>query len=73
MLLGLVMAVISAVLGLISYIMNHRLILGDLEAMIIWFFVSVPSLVVAVIHFIISYVRMSRKVKIIENGKGSNN
>lgn len=57
----LVLAVISAIIGLISYVNNHKLILGEIEAMIIWLFVSVPSLVVAIIHFIVSYIHKSRK------------
>ena len=56
-------SMISAIIGLISYMNNHKIILGELEAQLIWFFISIPSLVVAIIHFIISYIRMSRRVK----------
>ena len=65
---SLAVSLISGIIGLISYINNHKLILGDLEAMLIWFFISIPALVVAVIHFILSYIRMSRRVN--AQGKG---
>lgn len=59
----LAVAVISAIIGVVSYVNDHDFILRGFGAELIWFFVSVPSFILAIIHFIASYVSMSRKVK----------
>lgn len=62
-LICLVIAIISAIIGGISYTNDHSFMMRGLEAEFIWFFVSAPAFVLAIIHFVISYIYMSRKVK----------
>ena len=62
-LICLAVTIISAVIGGISYVNDHNFILRGLEAELIWFFISLPSLVMTVIHFIISFIKMSKKNK----------
>lgn len=62
-LICLAVTIISAVIGGISYVNDHNFILRGLEAELIWFFISLPSLVMTVVHFIISFIKMSKKNK----------
>ena len=48
---------------IISLPNDHSFMMRGLEAEFIWFFVSAPAFVLAIIHFVISYIDMSRKVK----------
>ena len=57
----LAIAIISAVIGRISYANDDSIILRGLEAELIWVFVSVPSLVLAIVHFIVSYIHLSKR------------
>ena len=66
-LICLAIAVISAIIGVISHVNDHSFMMRGFEAELLWFFVSIPSLVVAIIHFIISFIHMSRRVEAIEN------
>ena len=58
----LIMAIISAVIGGITYANDHSFMLRGLEAELIWFFISISAFVLAIIHFILSYVRLGRRV-----------
>ena len=58
----LAVAVISGIIGLISFSSDQSFILRGLEAQLIWYFISGPAFILAIIHFIVSYVRMSKKV-----------
>ena len=62
-LICLAVTIISAVIGGISYVNDHNFILRGLEAELIWFFISLPSLVMTVIHFIISFIKKNKKIK----------
>ena len=62
-LICLAVTIISAVIGGISYVNDHNFILRGLEAELIWFFISLPSLVMTVIHFIFSFIKKSKKIK----------
>lgn len=64
-LICLAITIISAVIGWISYMNDHSFmgILRGLEAELIWFFVSLPSLVMTIIHFIISYIKIMKNKK----------
>ena len=59
----IVIAVITAIVGAISRANDHSFIMRGMESELLWFFVSIPSLVLAIIHFIISYINLSRRVK----------
>ena len=62
-LICLAVTILSAVIGGISYVNDHNFILRGLEAQLIWFFISLPSLVLTIIHFIISFINISKKAK----------
>lgn len=59
----LAVAIISAIIGAVSYVNDHNFILRGLEAGLLWFFISIPAFILAIIHFVASYIRMSKKVK----------
>ena len=61
----LAITIISVVIGVISYINDDSFmgILRGLEAELIWFFISLPSFVMTVVHFIISYINLIKKTK----------
>ena len=63
---SLTVAILSAVIGGILYANDHGFIMRGIEAEFVWFFVSAPSLVLSIIHFVITYIQMGRKVKAIE-------
>lgn len=56
----LVTAIISAVIGGISYVNDHSFVLRGLDAELIWFFISIPAFVLAIIHFVVSFITMSK-------------
>lgn len=60
-------AIISAIIGVINYVNDHNFILRGLEAQLIWFIISVPALILSIIHFIASYIHMRKKLKTLEN------
>ena len=51
-----VVAIISLLIGLVSYINDHNFILRGMGAQMIWFFVSLPSFIATIIQLIIFHV-----------------
>jgi hypothetical protein len=58
-----VITIITAIIGVISYLKDHNFILRGFGAQLIWFFVSLPSFVAAIVHFIIAVVKMNKELK----------
>lgn len=56
----LAVAVISAIIGAISYINDHNFILRGFDAELIWFFISVPAFILAIIHFVVLAFRKNK-------------
>lgn len=63
---SLTIAIISAFVGILLYVNDHAFMLRGLEAELTWFFISLPALAVAIIHFVIMFVQMSKKVRLLE-------
>ena len=59
----LVITIITAIIGVISYLKDHNFILRGFGAQLIWVFVSLPSFVAAIVHFIIAVVKMNKELK----------
>lgn len=62
----LVIAIVSAIIGVISFVNDHSFILRGVDAQLIWFFVSIPAFILAIIHFIVSYIRMRKRLNDLE-------
>ena len=52
-LICLAISLITVIIGVIIYINDHNFILRGFGAQLLWFFVSLPSFVAAIVHFII--------------------
>ena len=63
----LIITTISAILGWISYVNDHDYVMRGFEAELIWFLISIPTFILAIINFIISYIILSKRVKTLEN------
>ena len=56
-------AIVSAIIGVILYVTDDNFILRGLDAELIWFFGSIPSLLTAIVHFIINSIRTSKELR----------
>ena len=62
----LAITIISAFVGILLFVNDHAFMLRGLEAELTWFFISLPALAVAIIHFVILFVQMTKKVRLLE-------
>ncbi|SEQ27481.1 hypothetical protein SAMN02910369_01508 [Lachnospiraceae bacterium NE2001] len=63
----LAITIITVIIGLISFINDHNFILRGLGAQLLWFFISLPSLVAAIVLFIIAVVKNNKELKELKN------
>lgn len=61
-----VITLISGITGFISLVNDHSFMFKGWTAQLIWFFISIPCLVLTIIHFVIFFVKICKKNKMLE-------
>lgn len=59
----LVVAIVSGVIGIISNANDHSIVMRGMEAQLIWFLITVPSLVAMIVCFIRSYIQTKNELE----------
>ena len=61
--ISFIVAIVSAIIGLIMFINDHNFIMRGLESEIVWFSISIPALLTSFIHLAVAVIVLIVRIK----------